>query len=186
MNQPQASAANTAITPRFPTYYYCDPGDIQRRLTIAGVKDRTQDYGPGGIFAEGGVVEDCIFDASEIINFYCFSLYRPEDMVTSAWINRRATDIACYLLEARRGNIPSGIITTIYKQAIEWLESVHRSIYEIPGIPIRATQAPAWSNVRIDQRYPTFRVRVERSISQQSPTPYRQSVDWSSEYDYSV
>lgn len=186
MSQPQNYATNTAIVPQYPTYFYCDPGDVQRKLTIAGVKDRTQDYGDGAIFGEGGVVEDCIWDASEVINFYCFSLYRPEDMVRSAWINRRATDIACYFLESRRGNIPSAIIAATYKQAIEWLELVHRSIYEVPGIPVRATQAPAWSNVRIDQRYPTFRVRVERNISDRSAAPYHQSVDWSSEFSYDI
>lgn len=178
--------ANRPVTPINPTLNYCDPGDIQRRLSMVAVKSRTQDPGNNGPIAEAGTIEDVIWDATDIINMFCQSLYRPEDMVRSTWVNRRATDIACYLLEGRRGNIPTAAVSNWYKQALDWLEKVHMSLYEIPGIPIRATQAPAWSNVRIDQRYPLFRVRVERNISDKNPTPYAQSVDWQAEFDYSL
>ena len=185
MSQPE-SYINSPVTPATPTVYYCDPGDVQRRLSILGIQHATEDYGPANMAGEGGVIEDCIWDATEIINYYCQVLYRPEDLVRSTWINRRATDIAVYILASRRGNIQSASLSAAYKQALEWLDKIHNSQFEVPGTPIRATQAPAWSNVRIDQRYPTFRVRVERSISQKAPTPYSQSPDWSSEFDFSI
>lgn len=183
MPLPNTSLTQTASI-SVPTVYYCDPGDIQRRLSIAGVQLRTQDYNISGNSAEAGVIEDVIWDATETINFYCDAIYQPQNMVQSFWVNRRCVDIAVYLLELRRGNIPSGSVAATYKQAIDWLERIHSSQIEIPGIPVRHTLAPAWSNISIDQRYPIHRIRVERSISDNSSAPYGQSVDWQAEYDY--
>src|ERR1700721_135167 len=87
-----------------PTIYYCDPGDIQRRLSVEGQLLRTQDYGKGSIAGEAGVIEDCIWDATETINMFCNPLYDPGALVRSGWVNRRATDIAVYNLCIRRGN----------------------------------------------------------------------------------
>lgn len=185
MTQPSTNITSP-VQPSYPTVWYCDPGDIQRRLSTANVKLHIEDFGKSSMSGESDAVSDCIWDATEIINYYCQVLYRPEDLVKSTWINRRATDIAVYILVSRRGNIQSGSLAEAYKQTIMWLEAIHSSRYEVPGIPIRATQAPVWSNVRIDQRYSTYRVRVERTISQRSPARHSQSVDWSSEYDYTV
>jgi hypothetical protein len=182
MSLPNSNLSSYAAS--FPTVHYCDPGDIQRRLSQGGVQARIQDY--GSTAGEAGSVEDVIWDATDIINYYCFSLYRPEDMVRSFWVNRRTTDIAVYLLEMRRGNIPTGSVAGAFKQAIEWLEKIHSSLFEIPGVPIRATHAPSFINIRIDQRYSTHRVRVEQTISDRTSAPYSRAVDWSSEYDFSI
>ena len=52
---------------------------------MAAVKSRTQDPGNNGPVAEAGTIEDVIWDATDIINMFCQSLYRPEDMVKSTW-----------------------------------------------------------------------------------------------------
>lgn len=175
----------TAVNPTSTLVYYCDPGDIQRKLSIEGVTLRTKDYGNNSASGEIGSIEDAIWDATEIINFYCFTHYEPGSLAKSLWINRRATEIACYILCKRKGNIPSGSISADYKQAIDWLEKVHAGLYELPNVPYRHTLAPAFSNVRIDQRYPTFRIRVEQVLSDRSPAPYPQYPDWASAFDYS-
>jgi phage gp36-like protein len=146
MNQPNTNI-NSPVTPSNPTVWYCDPGDIQRRLSTVNVKLHIEDLGKNSVAGEADVISDCIWDATEIINYYCQVLYRPEDLVKSAWVNRRATDIAVYILVSRRGNIQSASLAEAYKQTIAWLEAIHSSRYEVPGIPVRATQAPVWSNV---------------------------------------
>jgi phage gp36-like protein len=169
----------------FPIIFYCDHGDINRRLSNEGTKLRTQDYGDSPTGGEMGAVDDAIWDATETINYYCFTHYEPGHLKTSGWINRRAVDLAVYLLSIRRGNTPTASMEKLYKQAIMWLEGVHSAKYEVPGIPVRATQAPAFSNVRIDQRYPVQRIRVETVLSERTPTPYAQPIDWSAAYEYS-
>lgn len=181
-----ATRINNPVIPIFPSIYYCDPGDVQRRLSIEAVKLHTEDYGEESISGEYSAIEDAIWDATEIINYYCFAIYQPADLAKSSWINRRAVDIAVYSLFMRRGNNPPAAMEKRYKECIQWLELVHESHYEIPGVPVRHTLAPAWSNVHIDQRYPVFRVRVERNISDKSPAPYNQTIDWQAEYDYSI
>lgn len=168
----------------FPIFYYCDPGDVQRRLSNEAVKLRTQDYGDNPISGESGVIDDCIWDATETINFYCFPHYEPGSLSRSAWINRRAVDLSVYFLCIRRANTPSVSVEARYKQALIDLDRIHSGRYEVPGIPVRATQAPAFSNFHIDQRYPVGRCRVERSLSEKTPTGYPQFVDWCSEYSY--
>lgn len=178
---------NTPVVPSRNTVYYCDPGDLQRRISTEGVKLRLEDFGEGSLSGESGAIEDAIWDATELINSFCYSLYRPEDLKTSIYINRRCVDLVIWYLYTRRGNIPTGSIQQRYQETLKWLEEIHTQKLEIPGVPVRWTQAPAWSNIRIDQRYPTFRIRVERSVSDKfAPTPYQQSVDWQSEYDYSI
>ncbi len=181
-----ATAINTSVTPTRPNVYYCDPGDIQRRLSTEGTELHLKDFGPGSLAGESGAIEDCIWDASEIINSFVTHLYRPEDLVTSAYINRRCTDMAVYYLMTRRGNSAPGSIQRRYEECLDWLQKIHDQKLEIPMLPVRHTQAPAFSNVRIDMRYPTHRVRVERSISEKTPTMYPQSVDMQAEYDYSI
>lgn len=173
---------NNPIT--IPTIYYCDPGDLQRRLSILGIQLRTQDYNISGNSGEAGVIEDAIWDATETINYYCSHIYDAAHMVKSFWVNRRCTDIAVYILEMRRGIMPSSAITLAYKQAIDWLEHILNGTVDLPGVPMHWTAAPAWSNIRIDQRYSTFRIRVETPISDSSSAPYGQSVDWNSEFDF--
>lgn len=180
---------NTTTIPSNPnlTNYYCDPGDIQRRLSVDNTILRIEDSGPGSVIAEAGAFEDAIWDATETINLYCFQHYDYGALKNSVWVNRRATDIAVYLLSCRRGNSPSSSMERRYQESLQWLEKVHDGLYELPGVPVRFSSAPAWSNVRIDQRYPTYRIRVERTISvRESPVGYAQSIDWQSEYDYSL
>lgn len=167
------------------SYYYCDPGDIQRRLSLENTLLRTEDFGPAAIIAEAGAYEDAIWDATETINLYCFQHYDPGTLQKSGWVNRRATDISTYLLSCRRGNSPSSSMENRYNQALQWLEKVHSGTYEVPGLPMRFTSAPAFSNVKVDQRYQTFRVRVENVISDHSPNPYDRVIDYTSNFDFS-
>lgn len=170
----------------YPTNVYLTPGDLARRFSVAGLMQHTEDLGPASSAGEVGSLEEICWDATDIVNYYCLSIYTPEDLARSFWVNRRATDIGTYLLACRRGlTAPEGTIN-IFKQAIAWLESVHDSRYEIPGVPVRITQAPAWSNIRVDQRYSTNRIRVERVISQRAPVSYQQPIDWQSEFDFSI
>lgn len=177
---------NFPIQTSNPSIYYCDPGDIARVLSIEGIKLSTQDYGNGSVSGEVGAVEDAIWEATDQVNFYCFTHYDPGHMVLSTWVNRAATNIACYLLRTRRGNPCPASIELRYKQTLAELEKVHSANYEIPGVPLRATAAPSWSNVRIDQLYQIHRIRVERCISERTPASYDQSIDWASIYEYDI
>lgn len=181
-----ATPINTPVIPYSTTIYYCDPGDIQRRLSTESIKLKIEDYGKSATAGESGSIDDAIWDATEIINFYCFVHYQPGDLAKSLWVNRRATDLAVYILAKRRGNVPTSSMTESYKQSLDWLEKVHLGTYEIPNVPFRHTLAPSFSNLRVDFRYSTYRLRVERTISDKSPAPYGQQIDLVAEYDFSI
>ncbi len=124
-------------------------------------------------------VKACQYATSQVRD-YCLGRYNDSQLVTSFSVNRWATALAARWLCRRRGqSAPDGINETA-EEALEELRQVSVGMIKIGGLGTRTAGWPFISNVTVDPRFDTARVRVETSISEQTPTQYAQYVDWNS------
>ena len=167
-----------------PGVYYTDPLSIMRRVGSEGFNNLIKDFGQNAISGESYVIEDAIYTASDTINQYLFSLYMPSNLQTSYWVKSIATDLAVYELFTRRGNSAPGNVERRRDLAIDKLEKARLQYIEPGGgIPLRFTQSPAWSSVRYDLRYSSYRIRIETGLSDRSVISYPRSPDYSMLFD---
>ncbi len=93
-------------------------------------------------------------------------------------VNQWATILAAWWLSVHRANPAPGSLNQLRKDAIADMKLVHDGDYDLPGIGERTAAFPSWSNVRVDMLANVRKVRVERPLSDRTPVPYRQNVDW--------
>jgi hypothetical protein len=161
-----------------PAILYCDADDVAVLLSIVGEEDRLDDFNTGIVTViERGYLQKIIGWATTKVNFACAQLYDLTDMANSPWVNGITTIIACQMLCGRRTNPVPGSIGAMYKEAMQDLLLVRTSAVQIPDIGYRDVAWPAWSAVRVDPMYRLYQNRVERRISERSPTPYTQRID---------
>ncbi len=166
---------------------YCTTGDIARRMSLMGRDLRLDDNDDSMVDADEELaVDDCILDASETINMYLYSKYTPANLAQSAWVNRRCVDVAVYVLCSRRMNDVPESAESRYETAIEELKAIADGPRTVPGIPLRFSLAPRYSNVRVDDRYRFKKIRVESQISSKPPQGYVQNVDWAGEWCFEI
>lgn len=169
--------------PATPSVTYCSEDDLKALLSSVGQENRVDDDSSGTLSSPEQVYLDkARYWAKARVDFYCRLLYRESDLAESWLVNNWAVICGAYWLSCRRGNPPPGSFDDLYKEAVEDMKLVHSGQYQIPDIGLREVAWPAWSNVRVDQLYNLRRVRVQRPISEKSPTPYRQNRDWPGEF----
>ncbi len=154
------------------TYTYTTQAEIERLISAAGASLRTDDDQDGS--PESGVWQDVIDEATDTINFYCESHYEPVDLTDNLWVRRSATLIGAYLLCQRRGD--PGLYHDRYAKVIEMLEKVAFGRMQIPRLQTKEDFSPAASNLRVDHRFGTRKIRVQRQTST-GGTSARQDVD---------
>jgi hypothetical protein len=165
-----------ALTPL--AYVYCTESDLQALMSVAGETARLDDDQSGAIDGpEPGYLTNAINWATSKVNMYALALYAAQDLATSYLVNQWTIVLAAQWLSSRRGNPPPGSFADLYKETIEDLKSIRKGENQIPDIGYRDAAWPAWSNVRVDVLRTVQRVLVERSISERTPTPYRQHRD---------
>ena len=155
--------------------YLCTLTDLQARLSTIGVTLRVDDD-PDSI---GQILQR----ATNKELLYVEPLYDRDQVQMDAdaggWTNDRACDLAAYYLCTRRGNLAPASVKEEYKSCIADLESIRDDECQIPMLAQRHRSSPTFSNVRIDTSYVSARIRVERTMSENSPTiGYSQYTDW--------
>lgn len=167
---------------------YCTQSDIEHYLSAAGVELSVDDDGDGYISTdEQAAITDARVEASETVNFYCWDKYTPAALATSNWVNRAATIFAAYRLRSRRGNPVPAIIVDDAGKYEEKLTLIKEANGKIPGVPLRRTLAPVWSNTRCDPRYQFRVIRVERNQSAlHNPTQLPQNTDYSDAFTFEL
>jgi phage gp36-like protein len=165
------------MAPEALAHTYTDRAAVERLLSAAGVRRRLDDGGDGQAdAAESAALDDAIADATETVNYYLFSKYLPARLAASPWVWRRATVLAAYALAQRRGNPAPEPLAERAERAVEELEALADGPRVLPGVPLRMTLAPTWSNVRVDPTRNWRVIRVERGRS--SPSRLPQTPDW--------
>ena len=97
-------------------------------------------------------------------------------------VNQWATICAAWWFSHRRASPPPGAYDQLYKETLEDLKSVRKGENQVPDIGQRDVMWPAWSNVSINIGYALRKIRVERPISERTPTPYPQNVDHGADF----
>lgn len=139
------------------TYKYTTQAEMERAFSTAAVTARTDD----GVLAD--LLDDCINEATDEINFHCERWYEPSDMVNNLWVRRTATWLACYYLSQRMGN-PAQFETHIEEIKLR-LEHIYSGHKQIPRLATRDDMTPAMSNLRVDDRFRVEKIRVQPTIS---------------------
>lgn len=165
-------------------YTYCSEADIQALLSSDGMIGRVDDDNDGTVDAtpEQLYLDKAISWATSRINFYCLPLYTAASLADSWVVNEWCVILACHWLSSRRGNPPPGSFKDLAEQAIKDLELVAAGRFQVPEAGYREAAWPAWSNIRVDILYSLRKVRVERPISDQTPTTYPQTRDRGAEF----
>jgi hypothetical protein len=176
-----------------PANLYCTEDDIRSWLSDLGVDLRIDDDDSGTVEDdEEAFLTRCLAWGTNQVNKYCVPRYRVQDLAQSYAATLWATIFAAHFLCSRRCNpIPESIQAYAFgdskqRGALGDLEDVKKGEMQIWDIGTRNVDWPAWSNVRVDARYRLRQARVQRPISEQTPTEYTQKVDWPSEYSYEI
>lgn len=116
---------------------YCSLDDIKKRLDEDVLVRLTDDSGSGQI--DASVVNQAIEDASAEVDGYLQGRYDVPLQVVPTLIRRLSTDIAVYLLFARRGLEeagPDGVIWKAYQAARDTLSKMAKGEVRIgAGLP---------------------------------------------------
>jgi len=134
---------------------YCTVGDITRMLSSAGVS-AFSDHNEDGVSDEG-VIDDCIDQAAQEIDFALHERYDPDQLVQSPIITRWATTLAAYFLCQRRGNpVPEPIQREAERILFDddsALSEIRRGNRWLPGLEPNRGQSPSFANMTIDRRF---------------------------------
>lgn len=147
-----------------PTYLYTSGTEIEQIYGRLAVDQRVNDNQAGTITqAEEEALNRIIVEATETINEYVLQFYAPADLYRSHWVRRRASYLACHLLSIRQAESPQ--YQANYEQIIAELEAVADLKRRIPGIVCDAGHLPVLSNLVVDSRYDSTKLRVNHDSS---------------------
>lgn len=142
------------------TYEYTTRAEMDRIFSASGVSLRIDDLSdPDDVT----IFTEIIGEATEMVNYYCSLNYEEIDLNDSFMVRRWATWIACYLLSQRRGN--PAVFSDKYEEVLAMMEEVSNFTRIIPRLPTREDLTPAMSNLHIDDRFRTHKIRVHPTIS---------------------
>ena len=184
-----------------PDDLFCTPDDALSLLSELGLTLRASDAeAPPATYAEltdaeKARVTRAITYATERVKLFCCPHYDAADLLTSWLVNEWATVIAAHRLCARRLNpTPQALHELMFGEAhmrvrsggqnrgvMGDLADVRSGAAQIPDVGRRNAPWLAWSNVTVDPRYRLRQIRVQRPISEGTPTQYAQDVDWRAE-----
>lgn len=170
---------------------YCDDSDLAGLLSQLGVDARLDDDASATRDAgEDDVLRLCREWATAQVKMYCLPHYDDSELARSWVVNWWATVLAAHQLCSRRLNqVPDSIRALLFgsggadRGVMGELRDVHADRLKVPECRRRnPDDAPAWSNVVVDPRYRMRQARVQRPISERTPTQYPQTIDWPSEH----
>jgi hypothetical protein len=122
----------------------------------------------------------CCSHATGQVKLYCCGKYDDSELVKAWSVNRWATVLAARKLGRRRGQPAPKSIEAEAEECLQEMRQVNSGMLRIEDIGMRTSGWPFLSNVTVDLSFQTARVRVQRSISEGTPTQYPQRVDWNS------
>lgn len=171
------------MAPSAQTNLYTTSADIQSLLSALGVDARLDDDESGTVdTTESPFLLRCREVATAKVKRYCLPHYADDQLAQSWLANEWATVLAAHWLCSRRLNAVPDSIQALRDEAIADLEAVHADRIKIPECARRTPDdSPCHSNVNVSPWYRVKQIRVQRSISDRTPTQYPQNIDWPSE-----
>lgn len=142
---------------------YCTETQLNEFFSAQGITDYA-DHDDDNV-ADTNVVNNAIDEASEHINLYARERYAVADLQSSTMVTRWCVKLACYFLCMHRGNPPPDILAVEFERITTVLDQVRMSKMEIPGVQLKDSLVPTFSNLTVDRRYRRSTVRVTRQNS---------------------
>lgn len=161
-------------------YTYTSQSEIERLISTAGVNLRISDLTGAD---KTSYWTELIADATDIINQYVEWFYDAADLADNRWVRSRATWIALTQLCRRRANpVPKAVLDR-YQEILDELRSIKSGEMQIPRLATSVDLLPAMSNLRVDDRFLSRKIRVNPTISV-GATSGQQDLDWLWTYDW--
>lgn len=159
-------------------YLYTDQAEINDLLSENGVNLRLDDDDDAAVDADElvRITPRIVNKATARCNLYLLERYDANQLADSWMVHHWATVIGAYMVCQRRGNVIPESLQQEYDQCIEEMQAVKDGDMSLGDVPQRESDQPTFSNVTIDDRYRVRRVRVQRPISEQSPSAIPQNI----------
>lgn len=126
------------------------------------VDDDEDDVKDAGVETEG--LNDAMLEAHDQVMMHLEPRYATVDLLDNRWARRAATVLACYFLSQRRGNAEQYV--THYQQIQEDLARLMEGKLSLPRMTVALDEAPAMSNLVVDDRYHYAKLREQSEISE--------------------
>jgi len=118
--------------------------------------------------------------ATAQVKMYCTPRYNDSALCQSWSVNRWATVLAGRWMSRRRAQGCPKAIEQDALEVMEEMKGVRFGRLTIEDVGTRTAGWPFLTNVTVDIRFDTAKIRVEQPISEGTPTQYSQFIDWNS------
>lgn len=115
--------------------------------------------------------------ATSKINDYALGRYAADQLADSWTARDWAIILASHWLAARRYNAVPKSIVDLRREVLEDLKNLKSGQYMLADISERVVNSPRWKNMRVVDRYRLRKIRVERPISDTTPTRLPEATD---------
>jgi phage gp36-like protein len=149
--------------------------NLQKRMSSTGVSLRIDD--------DSSAINNVIADAGVEAFGYVGNMYAAIDLASSAWFEKKVTDIAAYYLCMRRNNKAPISVEKQYDKTIEDLEKAQKGSFRIPDCPMNKSFAPVLSAPRLKVT-PFPHIVIEDGRSTGNPEGYPRASDVTDWFDF--
>lgn len=155
---------------------YTSRNEVRAILGTVGINSQIDDDQSEVVDStEESYLTDAMEEATDIVNAFLLTYYRPVYLTQSRIIRRWTSYITCYLITMRRGNAKH--FEARYNEIIGAMTLISTNgpgnggAPIIPFLPTRDDHRPAHSNLVIDDRYrQPLRIRDSSSTGTREPT----------------
>ena len=168
---------------------YATEDDIRLLLSDLGLDALLDDDDSGTVEAgEQSPMTRAVNLGTARVKLYCQPRYADEELAESWAVNWWATVLAAWFLVGRRNNPRPDALRELVEGSpdnpgvMTELREVRAGQLQIPDIGTRNVDWPAWSNIRVDARYRYRQARVQRYLSEGTPTQFTRPVDHGGEW----
>lgn len=158
---------------------------MERRFSQIGITEYA-DLDNNGV-ADTGVVDDSIDWGESELDLWLGMRYDVVNLATivqagtvsgGMLVRRWATEFSCMRLCTVRGLDPPGSLVQFYeeltKERTGYLWKLMRGYMQLPGIPVKGDLRPTVSNLTVDRRFRSSKIRVTGANSTDAPTKLSQ------------
>lgn len=166
------------------TYLYTSRSEIDDLLSEYGVDLRLDDNDSNSIDTteSARLTTNGLNIATAKCNLYLLERYDASDLYESWIVHHWATVIAARWLCKRRGNPVPESLDDEYDEVIEEMTAVKEGDMSLGDVAQRESDQPTFSNVTMVDHYALRKIRVQRPISEQSPSAIPQNRHYPSDY----
>lgn len=165
------------MPPAAPTVPLTDSASIDDLFSTLGVTYKLDDDSSSTLSpTEADRINRAIGVGTDWVRNRLASLYGINDLAQNWEVWHWATVKACYWLCIRRGQSPPAALAIEVENAEDVMKAVC-SGSQILDIPLAWTNAPSFSNFRLDGRYHERQMRLQADLSDSTPVYHNQNRD---------